>query len=318
MDSSLLPNRSFAPSHFSLSSFRAWCYLVRLCLQRQARAHQMLWIALTLLALMLAVVGLNALAGRWSMNHWRSPRGVGVTFEGWVNVVRALPQGGVGSNVRDGFMGASQAILANSGFFVFANWIVFGVFVSFLLPIWSLSFATDALGGEREARTLVWLLHLPMPRPLIYLAKFIALLPFCMGLNLGGFALLCLAAGRAGYPALHLFWPAVLLGTLAFCALFHLMGALLRRAAVVAIVYSFFLETILGNMPGFMKRVSIGFYTRCMMFEEARAYSIQPEKPSIYVPVSGQTAQWVLAALTVLFLGIGMVVFSRMEYRDLT
>jgi hypothetical protein len=30
------------------------------------------------------------------------------------------------------------------------------------------------------------------------------------------------------------------------------------------------------------------------------------------------TAQWILIALTVAFLGIGMIVFSRSEYQDLT
>ena len=39
--------------------------------------------------------------------------------------------------------------------------------VSFLLPIWSLSFATEALGGERETNSLVWLLIRPLPRPAI-------------------------------------------------------------------------------------------------------------------------------------------------------
>ena len=79
-----------------------------------------------------------------------------------------------------------------------SRWIVYSVFLSFLLPIWSLSFATEALGGEREARSLVWLLSRPLSRPAIYLAKFVALLPWSLGLNLGGFALLCLAAGQPG------------------------------------------------------------------------------------------------------------------------
>jgi ABC-type transport system involved in multi-copper enzyme maturation permease subunit len=307
-----------SPASAQLSAVRAWLYLLRLCFLRQARTHQLVWIALTLLALMTAVVGLNTLADRWTMNHWRYPRRVGLTYESWIDVVRAVPQSPAATAYENGFLAASQAILANSGFYIFGTWVIFGVFLSFLLPIWSLSFATDALGGEREARTLVWLLNLPLPRPLVYLAKFAAILPFSLGLNLGGFLLLCLVAGRAGQPALVLFWPAIIWGTLTFCALFHLMGALFRRSAVVAIVYSFFLETILGNMPGYMKRVSIGFYTRCMMFEEAQSYGIQPEKPSIYLPVDGLTAQLVLAGSTIVFLGIGMVVFTRTEYHDLT
>ena len=59
-----------------------------------------------------------------------------------------------------------------------------------MLPLWSLSFATEALGGEREAGTLIWLLTRPLPRWSVYLAKYVALLPWGVGLNLVGFAVL--------------------------------------------------------------------------------------------------------------------------------
>src|SRR5207302_4379280 len=207
-------------------------------------------------------------------------------------------------------------LLDQSGFFVFSSYVVFSIFLSFLLPIWSLSFATEALGGERDDRSLIWLLTRPLPRPSIYLAKYVALLPWSLGLNLGGFALLCLAAGRPGPQAIRLFWPAVLFGTLAFAALFHFMGAFFRRPAIIAVVYSFFLETILGNMPGYMKRLSISFYARCMMFDAAAEQGVQPEKPSMYLPVDGQTGMWVLIITTVVLVVAGMVVFARHEYRE--
>ena len=77
----------------------------------------------------------------------------------------------------------------------------------------------------------------------------------------------------------------MLCATLAFAALFHLIGAWFRRPAVIALVYAFFLETIMGNMPGFFKRVSISFYARCMMYDAAGAYGVQPESPAVYLPV---------------------------------
>ena len=143
-------------------------------------------------------------------------------------------------------------MLDKSGFLVFSRHLVFSIFVSFLLPFWSLCFATEALGGEREARNLIWVLSRPLPRWSIYLAKFAALLPWGLALNLGGFFLVCLAAGKPGLLAFRLYWPAVGWATLAFCALFHLMAAVFRRAALVAIFYTFFLEIIVGNMPGYL------------------------------------------------------------------
>src|SRR5262249_42427306 len=164
------------------------------------------------------------------------------------------------------------------------------------------------------SRSMIWLLTRPLPRPLIYLAKFVALLPWALGLNLVGFALLCLTAGPPGRLALALYWPAGFWARLAFSALYFFMGAFFRRAAVIAIVYSFCLEVVLGNMPGYLKRVSVGFYTRCLMYEAAGRHGVQPDKPSVFLPVDGTTALLVLIGATLALLGLGMFLFARTQY----
>jgi ABC-type transport system involved in multi-copper enzyme maturation permease subunit len=313
---------------------------------RQTQVRQMVWIALALLGLMATVVALTTAGPGWGMGTWRwrwvepNPSLLSLEKRSLRSQIRPVPQREVrlsysetaismqamarvmpwspsATAVQETVAGACQVLLERSGFYVFSNWIVFSIFVGFLLPIWSLSFATEALGGEREGRTLVWLLTRPLSRPSIYLAKFVALLPWTLGLTLGGFAVLCALAGRPGQLAFRLYWPAVIGGTLALAALFHLLGACFRRSAVIALVYSFFLETILGNMPGYMKRVSISFYTRCLMFDAAQDYGVQPEKASIYLPVDGMTAWCVLVAVTLILLAIGMAVFARLQYQDL-
>jgi hypothetical protein len=203
------------------------------------------------------------------------------------------------------------------GFGNFSEWIALGMFCDFLLPLWSLSFATEALGREREAQNLIWVLTRPLSRPAVFLAKFVAVTPWVLGFNLGGFGLICVLAGETGLLAFQLYWPAVLAGSVAYAALFHLMGAWFRRAAVVAVVYTFFLESFMGRMPGYWKRASVSFYTRCIMFTAGADYNVQPANPVNYVPVGAATACGFLAAATVLFLAWGIVVFSRSEYLDL-
>jgi ABC-type transport system involved in multi-copper enzyme maturation permease subunit len=301
------------------SPLRAWCYLVWLSWQRQARARQMVWIALLLLVFAVGWVAVQAELGRWSMSHWRSPRRAGPTFAKWAAVLQlpaALDRSPSLWAVGTGVASSAQAILDSSGFLVFSYGVIFSLFLTFLLPIWSLSFATEALGGERESNSLVWLLTRPLSRGGIYLAKFVALLPWSMALNVGGFALICLAAGPPGTQAFRLFWPAILAATLTFTALFYLMGAVFRRPAVVAIVYSFCLEIVLGNMPGYLKRVSVGFYARCMMFESAQSYGVQPDNPDVFLPVGGTTALLVLAGATSALLALGTYVFSRSQYTE--
>lgn len=311
----VLPPRTVSP-------LRAWGYLVWLSFQRQARARQMVWIALGLLVVTATIVALNTAGHRWSMDHWRSPRGTGLTFRQWLDfsaadTTAAAAPSPLATGIIQATTGACRTNLEYSGFLVFANFLVYSIFLSFLLPVWSLSFATEAIGSDRESRNLVWLLSRPLSRPAIYLAKYVALLPWALALNVGGFAVICLAAGAPGLLALRLFWPSVVGATFAFCALFHLMGATFKRAAVVAILYSFFLETFLGNLPGYMKRVSVGFYTRCLMFSAAEDVGVfPPEKAEVYWPVEPWTAWLVLIGGTLALLIVGMIVFARTEYRD--
>lgn len=324
------------------SSGRAFLALTLFCLHRQARARQMVWIALALLAFTTVVVAIVSAAGGWGTGHFRyvvpttrswaagaRPGGANwqrieysarvIRLDDAAREMQTWPTLGVwpapAAAIGSAYAASFRAIVDRSGFTVFSNWLIFPVFVSFLMPLWSLSFATDSLGGERESGTLVWLLSRPLPRPTIYLAKFLALLPWAIGLNVGGFGLLCLAAGPAGRLAFACYWPAVLGGSVAFAALFQLMSAWFHRPSVVALMYSFFLETVLGNMPGTMKRASITFYTRCLMFEPLAALGVAPpEKPSVYQPVSATTAWWVLAGVTAGLLVLGMAVFNRTQY----
>jgi len=311
-------SESTTPLPLEIHPFRAWGYLVWFSFRRQARVRQMVWIAFGLLALAVIIVGLNTAAGRWSMANWRVFGRNGPSFDDWLveqqTSMHTTPAAPETLAVNDAIFAAVRAVIGESDFLTFTRGFVVLIFVSFLLPMWSMSFATESLGGERESQSMIWLMTRPLPRWSIYLAKFIAMLPWALTLNVGGFALCCWAGGRPGPIALGLFWPAVLAASLAFCSLYFLIGAFFRWPAIVAIVYSFFFEVLIGNMPGILKRVSISFYARCMMFEAAETRGYQPENPVVYDPVSGTTGLWVLLGLTVFLLLLGMVLFERTQH----
>ena len=100
--------------------------------------------------------------------------------------------------------------------------------------------------------------------------------------------------------------------------MFFLIGAFFRRPAIVAIVYTFFLESILGNLPGYLKRASINFYTQCMMYDALEVHNIRHPRPDIYMPVDGPTACLVLLGATLFFLALGMLWFARKEYHEIS
>jgi ABC-type transport system involved in multi-copper enzyme maturation permease subunit len=313
------------------SILRAWLYLVGLSIARQARMREMVWIALGLLGFSVTLVAIYTATNGWNLPNRRfaiftrdNQRFVytnreAMEYADWL--LLAAPRSPLTPQWEQGVFASAQAALENAPSPVFAQMIVLSgpsLLLNFLLPIWSLSFATDSIGGDRESRNLIWLLTRPMPRPLIYLAKFVSVLPWTLGLNVGGFGLLCLAGGRPGREAFVLFWPGICCATLAFSALFLLIGTYFRRPAVIAIVYSFFLEIILGNMPGYLKRASIGFYARCMMYEAVADRQIGPRSPQIFLAVDGGTAFAVLVVATLALLVMGMIVFTRMEYNEVS
>jgi ABC-type transport system involved in multi-copper enzyme maturation permease subunit len=303
----------------SPSPWTAWWSLIRLSVRRQARVQYMLWIAVTLMTMsILFVLSVTLLKG-WKLTDYR-PRSRAPTYRQTVEnlekerMLMARLEPAVA--VHDAVIASAGAVLGHeyTAFQLFSRWIVFGIFQGFLLPLLTLSFATDALGQERENRTLIWLLTRPLPRPATYLAKYLAMLPWCLGLNLIAFAGICMAGGEPGRLALRLYWPAVLLGTLALAALFHLIAALFRRPAIVALIYSFFFETLVGDLPGDLKRGSLSFYIRSLMFDATHDMGLSPDQLTVYNPVSGSTATAVLLGVTVIFLVIGMCVFTRGEY----
>ncbi len=308
------------PAPAAPSALRAWCFLVRLSFARQARARLMVWVALGLLALTLLIVGLSTRMGLFNraFERWPEERGrFYVHHLQDLTQATAVPMPAPAEAVRTMALGAYRVgVHEGSSFYVFTRWVVFEIVATFLLPLWTISFAVEGIGREREAQNLLWVLTRPLPRWAIYLAKFVALLPWCLALNVGGFVLIGLAGGPAGRLALALYWPAILAGTLAFAALYHFLAAAFRHAAVLALLYSFFIETVVGNLPRDLKRLSVSFYVRCLMYDEAGGFGIRPDNPLVYETVSGTTAWLILAGATVALLVLGAIVFGRNEYLD--
>jgi ABC-2 type transport system permease protein len=199
----------------------------------------------------------------------------------------------------------------------FLRQVLLPLYVAFLLPMSCLGYATVGIAGDREEGTLVYLLSTPLPRPLIYAAKFAAALLLTLIWTMGGLWLMGRAAGPAGREAVAVAWPAALLATLAYVSLFQAFGAMFRRATIVALGYALFLEVFLGNMPGIIKRIAITFYTQCLLFDAAAPLGIGPSGPhstAIFQPVAAPAAQTILVALSVGLLLCGAAVFSRREY----
>jgi ABC-type transport system involved in multi-copper enzyme maturation permease subunit len=299
------------------TAFRAWTALVWFSIRRQGRVRELVVVALILLALSAVLVGLVALLNGWSRAN-AVPRPGALPF-GQQTVALwsaslALPHP-AGGALADAALWSGYASMHQSAFGRFSKSFVWTVVFAFLLPIWSLSFATSALGNERENRSLIWLTTRPLPRWAIYLAKYLGILPWVLALNVGGYALLCWLAGPAGPAAFAAYWPAIVAGTLAYTALFHLLGTVVRRPAVIGLVYAFFFEGLINTLPGSLRRMSLLYYIRSIANDAAEPYGVVLVLPPN--PIGTALVGWiVLLSVTVALLLLGMWAFSNSEYAD--
>jgi ABC-2 type transport system permease protein len=192
------------------------------------------------------------------------------------------------------------------------------VFASFVVPICALAFGTASLGGDREDRTLVFLLVRPIPRALVVLAKFTATLPLVLGLVVGSYWLYCRLAGEVGQVAFSLYLPAMVYMTLAYVCLFHLFAVTFRHSTIIALIYALFMEVLLGNLPGIVKRVAVNYYGRSIMYAAGEPEGLKPPPAEWFEPLSVSVATWTLIGIAVGGIVLAAVLFSRREYRDLT
>jgi hypothetical protein len=302
------------------------------------------WVSLGLLGLVVFWVALITERGAWNLADQRARRSYGSNrteaerllpnnrYEGYKDEKQALrlrehevptPLNPTEEAFRSLILSVPKAVMTSEkflrdwGFMTYSRWVVHLVFMGFVLPLFTLSYASGAFGTDRESRSLVWLMTRPIPRSGIYLAKFVGTLPWCLAFGMGGFAAVCFAGGPDGREALSRYWPAAMMATLAFAALFHLVGAIFRRPVVVGLVYVFFFEAVVAALPGSLKLLSLTFYARSLMYNEASDAGYPVELlPAMTSAVSSETAWAVLAAATVGITLLGMWLFARSEYRD--
>ncbi|MCI0701887.1 MAG: ABC transporter permease [Planctomycetia bacterium] len=331
-------------SEIAPSAFRAWAVLVVQSFQRHWRVRQMGWVSLVLLALVVSWVAVvSNQPGGWGLPNQRARRGVTYRqaaeqmlphnrydlkrydskarppihpaevpnpFNPTKNALQSLIL-----SVPHAVM-QSEKFLREWAFMNYSRWVILGTFLGFVLPLFTLSYASAAFGTDRESRSLVWLMTRPIPRSGIYLAKFLGTLPWCMAFGTGGFVALCLAGGERGREALALYWPPAVMATVTFAALFHLIGSIFRRPVVVGLIYVFFFEALVPSLPGSLKLLSLTFYARSLMYNEAVDAGYPADMLAVSEPVSALTAWCVLVFATVAITLLGMWLFSRSEYRD--
>ncbi len=191
---------------------------------------------------------------------------------------------------------------------------------NFVLVILSVIFGTSVITQEVEQKTIVYLLTRPMPRWRILLMKYMATVT--MTTLTTWFALLLLAlvtVGAKGMGQIHLLrdMGMLLVGALAYGALFLLLATLLDRPLLLGLLYAFGWESWVPNMPGNFKYLSVMAYLRTLaphtgMEDNAAANPLLVAASTDII--TNRIAALALAVVILGALAAALAIFSTREY----
>ncbi len=219
------------------------------------------------------------------------------------------------------------------------------IFLNVLVPLVALFHAVAAFHEEFENRTIVYLLTRPVTRTRYVVAKFLAAwtsVVFSLAIGLIAVWAVCVLGVSSHYAR----WLGFA-GTLAvaatlsagvYSAAFLLLGLSIRNPVLVGLAFTFWWETVVGQIPGNLRYWTLGLYPRSLFVEwyvhpDPDVFDVggftpssagsTPDLPirqmagSDLLPEFARpgpiTSLAVIAALIVVFLGLATVLFRRRE-----
>jgi len=196
-----------------------------------------------------------------------------------------------------------------------------GALFGFVLVMAAVVFCTATVRQEIEQKTIVYLLTRPLPRWRILMARYASALVATAGTVAVGALVLAVAAfgPRAAVQAPVLRDIGVLLlGSAAYGSLFLFVATLLRRPLIFGVLYAFGWETLVPQLPGAFKALSLMSYLRALAphrAPEAESLDIRQALGPISTFVITKGLAWtVLLAVAVSLAVAAAVVFSQREY----
>ncbi|MBA2226323.1 MAG: hypothetical protein WHU94_04935 [Thermogemmata sp.] len=305
----------------------SWFYLIWFILAGQLRRNSLtLWVSTILSGVVVLWVSIETQRDRWDLRQRRIAR-AGPTYgqildraimeQAYAVLSSQFPAGTAGAVpllIPSTLLRLNQ-IQSHLGFMHYSYWIMYGVYLGFLMPLLTLSCVNTLIDPENDA--WVWLWSRPLPRSSIYLAQWIGTLPWIFLLNFGVLTALALAGGTYGRRSLFLYSLSIMLGIFALASLFHFFHILFRRPVVIGLIYVFFFESLVGNLPGSVKLLSLTFHIRSLMYRAAQAEGYQVELLLFPEAATWEAAVGFLLFVTVLLTLLGAWLSSYRERREI-
>lgn len=200
---------------------------------------------------------------------------------------------------------------------ILSNFLVF-VYLQILLVLVALLFGTGLVTSDAEARTLPYLLVRPLSRGSLLVGKFlgawlVASLLLCASMLVSALLLL----GSDGFVdagawvgRIPRFGIPLVLGALAYGALFTFVGLVFPRPAIVGLFLAFGWENIIQFLPGWIKSLTVRHHLAALVPRQ----SVPAEVLALLDPPGMFAGLVWLVGSAALFLGLSMGLFARRDF----
>ena len=199
---------------------------------------------------------------------------------------------------------------------IFTNIIMF-FYLQFLILILALFFGTSICSDEIEGKTLTYLTTRPIPKTAIILGKYAAYVSILAFIVNAGMILSFIIININSlmdfsiYKILFRDMGVLTLGLVCYTAFFTLVGTFLKKSILFGLVFSFGWENVIQYFPGSTQRFVIAHYLKSLLPQSGGRFSFLMFQLE---PTSAGTSIVILLFLTVLFLFLASIVFTKKEY----
>jgi len=188
--------------------------------------------------------------------------------------------------------------------------------IHFLVVFVALFYGTALISEEVEGKTITYLFVRPIPKGIIMIGKYLALVWICVMLVLPtiilSYAILYLRSDmNPFYQDIGLLakdMAIVFLAILAYGSLFSLIGAWLKHSVIAGLVYAFGWEGIVSYLPGFTRKLTVTHYVQSIFPHQDTAGAI--------AMLIGKRTEPVEAAISLVLMGAFFLATAALLLRE--
>jgi ABC-type transport system involved in multi-copper enzyme maturation permease subunit len=146
------------------------------------------------------------------------------------------------------------------------------LYIRFIVPVLGVFYGTALIADEVDDKTITYLFTRPVPRGAVLIGKYLAYVACTVLLVLPSvvlvyFLIVPLGGGGVGesFPALLTDLGMLIVGLIAYGAVFAWVGARLKRPLVLGLVFTFGWEPVVLLFPGYLKQLTVAYYLQALV-----------------------------------------------------